>query len=187
MMKRLLCAAALIASLPTVAAAIPVKWDVDGTIFSGETVFDPVFGFTTFVSGGVADTEVSGSFVFDADTATFSDINLTVGQDDPVISPLGGFFEYAVQRGGATFGFGNGIGASGSDRVLYFGADSALTNAGGVVESSASYSFPGVSLLAFGDVTLTGTALPVTPVPLPAGGALLLAGLLGFAGLRRKA
>ncbi|MEO0744926.1 MAG: hypothetical protein AAFY49_06210 [Pseudomonadota bacterium] len=193
MMKRLLCAAALIATLPSLAAAIPVKWDVSGTIFSGETVFDPVFGFTTFVPSGVADTAVSGSFVFDADTETFSDISITVDGDTSIASPLGGFFEYTTQRGGATFGFGNGVDAASSSRVLYFGTVSALTNAGGSVSSTSSFSFPGVSLLAFGDVTLTGAPVPQTPdpvssVPLPAGLPLLLAGLgmVGVLRMRRR-
>ena len=188
-MKRLLCAAALIATLPSMAAAIPVKWDVSGTIFSGDTVFDPIFGFATFVSSGVADTAVSGSFVFDADTETFSDISITVDGDSSIASSLGGFFEYTTQRGGATFGLGNGVDAASSSRVLYFGTEAALTNAGGSVSSTASFSFPGVSLLAFGDVTLIGTPVPqtpdpVSPVPLPAGLPLLLAGL-GMVGVLR--
>ncbi|MEO1365349.1 MAG: VPLPA-CTERM sorting domain-containing protein [Pseudomonadota bacterium] len=186
MMKRLLCAAALIATLPSLAAAIPVKWDVSGTIFSGETVFDPVFGFATFVSSGVADTAVSGSFVFDADTQTFSDIDITVDGDNSIATSLGGFFDYDTSRGGATFGFGNGVDTTTSSRVLYFGAEAPLTNAGGSLSSTASFSFPGVTLLAFGDVSLNGTAVPLAPVPVPAGLPLLLAGLGAIAVLRTR-
>lgn len=189
-MKRMMCAAALVACLPTIGAAVPVHWDVYGMLFSGRTVFDPSTGFSSFMSSGVADVEVSGSFTFDADTQTFSDVNVMVGDDDVMTTPLGGFFAYTPFAGGATFGLGNGAAAgSGGERVLYFNAPEPLTNDGGTVSSSVTFSFPGVSLLALGGVTLEGTPTQaeMPTVPLPASGLALLMGLLGLGALRRRA
>ena len=173
------------------AYAIPVEWSVDGLVRA---------------DGGT----VSGSFVYDADTNTYSAINITTttgpsppplpGETysgfDPTTSDASGVIFERIQRG-----ISDAAALTGQNSLL-FAFVPALTNAGGTVtpvvatevncdDASCGSSSNPVALI--GDIVGTPvsastptsplTATPVPALPLPVLG-LLVAIVLGF-GLRR--
>ncbi|MEL6887806.1 MAG: VPLPA-CTERM sorting domain-containing protein [Pseudomonadota bacterium] len=205
-MKHLLSALVL-ALTPVTAAAIPVQWEVSGSIFTGSMtgVFfnGPNEGPPVWFPDPTATVDVDGSFTYDADTDTYSDISVTLDytvENNGVSGPVGPFDNVWDQ---APFtmtmpGFGNAVtfseitlaaagGSTGNAFNLSFFTAAPLTNAGGTVTSALDYWAPAFFWAARGDVTLSGTPVDqLSSVPLPAGGLLLLGGLLGLGVLRRR-
>ena len=205
-MKYLLSALVL-ALTPVTAAAIPVQWDVSGSIFTGTMTgvfFNGDEGPPIWFPDPTATVDVDGTFTYDADTDTYSDVSLTLDFTVPNdgTSGLIGPFDTVWDQEPFTLtmpGFGNGVTFSeitlaeagvsaGNAFNLTFFTAAPLTNAGGTVNSALDYWAPAFRWVARGDVTLTGTPVDqVTSVPLPAGGLLLLTGLVGMGILRRRA
>ena len=182
-MKHLLSALVL-ALTPVTATAIPVQWDVSGSIFTGTMtgVFfnGPNEGPPVWFPDPTATVDVDGSFTYDADTVGPVD---NVWDQAPFTMTMPGFgnavtfSEITLAAAGAS---------TGNAFNLSFFTTAPLTDAGGTVTSSLDYWAPAFFWAARGDVTLSGTPVDqLTPVPLPAGGFLLIAGLLGLGALRR--
>jgi PEP-CTERM motif len=185
-MKRLAFLALLLA--PASSFAIPVLWSLDGTFYRG---------------GGA-----SGSFVYDADTQTFSDVALlSFG------SPSGGlaFTNFAAQTHSGLIFFQPGASSNDAQTIalelngVFF---SSLTNAGGLVTVNpstntgyfAEFSCGGVDICTNGwgsavsnwymgpdaNNLLTGTVLGNTSVSEPGTLALLGAGCFAMFVMTRR-
>jgi len=164
-MKTFFAVAALLASFA--ANAVPVLWEFDGTADFN-------------ITGGIEGTFYVSSFVYDADSNTYSDIDI-VGEC--------GFCVDGFTFGGYnTSGSANGLLTEGADGLKVLGLDlsfgSSLTNAGGTVSvtgeiydesySQVQYLLPGA--------TITGTAV----VPIPAAVWLFGSALAGLGWTRRR-
>lgn len=175
-MKSILGVAALALSLTvSVAEAASVQFELNG------------------VTDGAGN--LSGTFNFDADTGLFSDINIASTGGD-FLAPatfafdLGGSSSTAIlfaSLPGPDFTGGQGF-AIGLDTALddLLEGQSAFLRGANIQNClDAACSFPG-----FGDdgrgLFSTSVTRSVSVVPLPAGGLLLLSGLAGVVGLRRR-
>jgi len=187
--------------------AIPVMWTLDGVTFRDE-VYDPA---TIFI--GETGAGVTGSFVYDADTNTYSDIAVTV--EAGATEEISPFWPELTYFGIAPWIFpplvsgANGVtlqshpficpgGCSNELSLVYA---SPLTNAGGTVAldtSGASVSVDASVEMVFGNNLsggrgslhiarrIAGGTLIGTVVPLPAAVWLFGSGLAGLGFLRRK-
>ena len=189
-----------LALAPVTASAVPVLWTISGTVFQNETrIGSDGFPFST--PGQSATVPVTGSFVFDADTQVFSEsfVKVDIAESDPLgdrnsVSGVAFPYEQDEMQSGTAYQFAFGIDLSKVDPdvapsvattepVATFFLNAPLTNAGGTLTASFGFGPPLSSPQYSGEVTLIGTA---TAVPLPAGGVLLLAGLMGLGALRRR-
>ena len=192
--------AAILALVPVTASAVPVLWTISGTVFQNEIGVDQN-GFPFSIQPETATVPVTGSFVFDADTQAFSDsfVEVDIALSDPLgdrnsVSGVAYPYEQFQTQTGAVYQFTFGFDTSGLDPqqaisvattepVATFFLTAPLTDAGGTLTASFGFGPPLSSAQYSGEVTLTGTP---TAVPLPAGGVLLLAGLLSVGTLRRR-
>lgn len=182
--SKIITALVAFSGLATQVAAAPVQWTLsDWTIEFYET---------------------TGSFVFDADTSVFSDINVSHSLVDPNTGDRTLTFQadtietttLAGQDVMVLFGPSQFFGLGVSVQVL-----APLTNAGGIVDVSSDNLPPNIQL-GFGDCSVGMCfsvnddldfeedampqliGVPVSPVPLPAGLPLLLIGLGAFGVVR---
>jgi hypothetical protein len=148
---------ASVGMVATPAEAAALRWNLQGV---------------TFNDGGTA----SGSFLFDADTNTFSDVNIStfLSNGNPVAS-------YVSALGDAT-GFASVIPSPFS--VLTFGFSSPLTNLGGEIALLPTTEFAFVGGLPLSrSISAGSVSAAATPIPTPA----LLPGLIGLGmGIARK-
>lgn len=171
-------------ALATTAIAAPIKWELQNVVFD---------------DGGSA----SGSFLFDADTETFSNLNLTTTQG----SVLGGnTYEFsgpwASSKAIDSYSAMTSHDLTG-EGGLFLILDTAMTNLGGTLsargwDGTAWNSNLGAGFWAEGICAdakcndysagrqLTSGQITTLPVPLPAGGVFLLTGIFGMAALRRR-
>lgn len=171
MTRRALAGAVLACVAATSASAVPLKWFLQDVAFSNSAT-------------------ATGSFIYDDDFLTFSSFDITVSQGgaDVQTNILAGF------SGGLGFDVFGPTGGTAGETFLQLIFSPVLTNAGG---TSALTSGSFVSTC-----TSTGSVSPAScplgaqygyisgsvttsPVPLPAGFGLLLAGL-GILGFARK-
>ena len=189
-----------LALAPVTASAVPVLWTISGTVFQNETGIGPD-GSPFSTPGQTATVPVTGSFVFDADTGAFSEsfVEVDIEESDPLgdrnsVSGVAFPYEQVQMQSGTAYQFAFGIDLSMLDPdvafsvattepVATFFLNAPLTNAGGTLTASFGFGPPLFSPQYSGEVTLLGTPMAV---PLPAGGVLLLAGLMGLGALRRR-
>ena len=172
---RLLAGLFLIFGVVGSALADPITWNITSSSL-------------TPTAGNTGPSSISGTFVYDADSNTTSEVNVTIKMEGVL---------YALTASGSNVGgyvrlmAANSIGGAGA-----YVAVRNLTNAGG----SITEILIGVGVCTSGPdlcsnlttkaspsdpITLTGIA-PPTPVPtLPFFGLLLLGGLMGLFGLRQ--
>jgi hypothetical protein len=166
----LFLAALLLASAK--AQAAPVFWTLDGV---------------TFADGATA----SGSFVFDADTLVYSDIDVTT-TDGPVLSGTSYEFEHTTFPTAATrLIVADSLPLAIGVHAMNLTFADALTNAGGVVALSG-FGIEGLCTSAFcGGVdpfrNVAAGSVRGTPVPEPAAIVLLAAGLCALRSRRLSA
>jgi len=160
--------------------AAPLTWNLDGVNFD---------------DGGVA----TGNFVFDADTNTVLDWNISVSGGDEDLFPIFSYTPTTVIAVGVyTAGSGqslqffvdpNAPGGTADSRLLSLTTDAALTSAGGSVSLLSQISTPDgffESAECYNcnpfRLVVNGT---ITAVPIPATIWLFGSGLLGLTGIAR--
>jgi hypothetical protein len=102
------------------ARAVPVTWTIPNTIF------------TSFSGGTITTGSISGTFVWDADTTTASNVNVTVtlnGTPTVITSAAPILYTYLIV-------FANSVSANAPVGFVDYGS---LTNAGGTVSGVAVY------------------------------------------------
>ena len=170
-LSALLLAAVLL--VPVSAQAVPIQWTISGA---------------TFDDGGA----LSGSFIYDADTLTASNWNLTVTGGDTSTFP-----SVTYTPSNSDFGFGGTIAGHPihefimpAQRFLALPFDPNLSNAGGPADIFVS---PGnsmeLSLSPFevrNIVEGAANGVPLETVPTPGSLALLGTGMLGLVGYLRR-
>lgn len=191
-MKSRLSALLIAMTFATSAAqAAPVVWSTPDAV----TISEPVY---------ISDASVliHGQFTFDAATNTVSDYaffegtrgtasavpitfiaTVNLARSGGALSPAGTLLGFSFDPLQPQSCVSEGIGCD--YRGLRFGASDGsfdVSDAGGVQNVYVGYDT--TSFTGSGETVLTG--VPASTVPLPAGGALLLAGLGGFAVLRRR-
>ena len=154
------------------AAALPVKWDVQMT-----------YGLNS----------VNGSFVYDADTNTYSDISIAYTHSTGLTGTIDRTAVYVGLPAGPDIFVASDVDGPDYTGQIMFGIEKNttdfLTNTGGVVTRNADLlrcisANCNASSGGGGPATLTGTVLTAV-VPVPAAGGLLLSAA-AFLGWRRR-
>jgi len=157
-MNKLVCAVLLL--LSNSASAALVTWTFDTTLYSD------------------LGTEIVGSFVFDADTDTYSDVNITTTSAEPGLDG----FALALVNPASSDNWLDLIGQfpmSSPGDYITISINPSLTNAGGVVNYDSV-----MESKTYADYT--GGTLIGTVVPVPAAVWLFGSALAGLGWLRRK-
>lgn len=173
-------AAAVLAAMAAPAWAVPVQWTIAGT----------------FDDGG----SVSGTFVYDYDTNTYSAVNVTTTAGATL--PGAVYTTQAIYGGSNAFALVTATGANPGEPLLTVTITGSMNNAGGLrniagdqeaICDGPSCAFVSLSPRVFTSGTLTGVVLPPPTPTVPTMGewamiglATLLAGLGGLMVMGRR-
>jgi hypothetical protein len=171
--------------------AVPVQWTLEDVTFA-EELYDGFVGTGEFIYGGAA----TGSFVYDADTNTYSDIAITTEAgtnlwfNSRTYDGEGTSWIYPPIDGASSDGLllteESGLLAAG-DRTLILAFSSSLTNAGGTIALAtypeSSERFDAGAFLSYRQIVSGSVSSSV--VPLPAAVWLFGSALVGLGYLRR--
>jgi hypothetical protein len=163
----------LLALVPLSANSVPVKWDVDVQLDDGS-------GTGT----------VTGTFVYDVNTNSFADVNVSaVGDMFPASSATLTSFLYQYSNAHALDFVPTAADFTGLQDVYIVLAQD-MTDAGGVIDVNIIQTYECLdapcdifSSVLYGGIPIVGT---ITSVPLPAAVWLFGSGLLGLVGIARR-